>query len=69
MDRTFTVIEMTGHSDETSALFNDLKKYGILQFVRSGRVAVTKTDEELLNLYLENQEKRLKRIEQQCSNQ
>ena len=69
MDRTFTVIEMTGHSDETSALFNDLKKYGILQFVRSGRVAVTKTDEELLNMYLENQEKRLKRIEQQCSNQ
>ena len=68
MDRTFTVIEMTGHSDETSALFNDLKKYGILQFVRSGRVAVTKTDEELLNMYLENQEKRLKRIEQQCSN-
>lgn len=69
MDRTFTVIEMTGHSDETSALFNDLKKYGILQFVRSGRVAVTKTDEELLNMYLENQEKRLQRIEQQCSNQ
>ena len=69
MDRTFTVIEMTGHSDETSALFNDLKKYGILQFVRSGRVAVTKTDEELLNMYLENQEKRLERIEQQCSNQ
>ena len=69
MDRTFTVIEMTGHSDETSALFNDLKKYGILQFVRSGRVAVTKTDEELLNMYLENQDKRLERIEQQCSNQ
>ena len=62
MDRTFTVIEMTGHSDETSALFNDLKKYGILQFVRSGRVAVTKTDEELLNLYLENQEKRLQQF-------
>ena len=69
MDRTFTVIEMTGHSDKTSALFNDLKKYGILQFVRSGRVAVTKTDEELLNMYLENQDKRLERIEQQCSNQ
>ena len=69
MDRTFTVIEMTGHSDETSALFNDLKKYGILKFVRSGRVAVTKTDEELLNMYLENQDKRLERIEQQCSNQ
>ncbi|MBS7411012.1 MAG: acetolactate synthase small subunit [Muribaculaceae bacterium] len=69
MDRTFTIIEMTGHSDETSALFNDLKKYGILQFVRSGRVAVTKTDEELLNMYLENQDKRLERIEQQCSNQ
>lgn len=69
MDRKFTVIEMTGHSDETSALFNDLKKYGILQFVRSGRVAVTKTDEELLNMYLENQEKRLERIEQQCNNQ
>lgn len=63
MDRAFTVIEKTGHNDETESLFNDLKKYGILQFVRSGRVAVTKTEEEFLTMYLENQERRQQNIQ------
>ncbi|MCB0428849.1 MAG: acetolactate synthase small subunit [Flavobacteriales bacterium] len=38
----FMVIEKTGHKDETQALYNALQPYGVLQFVRSGRVAVTK---------------------------
>ena len=63
MDRAFTVIEKTGHNDETESLFNDLKKYGILQFVRCGRVAVTKTEEEFLTMYLENQERRQQNIQ------
>ena len=58
MDRKYTVIEKTGHSNETESLFNELKKYGILQFVRSGRVAVTKMEEELLTIYLEKQQER-----------
>jgi len=38
----FTVIEKTGHKEETQQLFDDLQPFGILEFVRSGRVAITK---------------------------
>ena len=48
----YTVIEKTGHTDETEALFNKLKEYGIRQFVRSGRVCVTKDPIEHVNEYL-----------------
>ncbi len=43
IERDYIVIEKTGHKDETSALFNTLKKYGVLEFVRSGRVAISKS--------------------------
>ncbi|MCH5234563.1 MAG: acetolactate synthase small subunit [Muribaculaceae bacterium] len=49
---SFTIIEKTGHTDETEALFNELKKYGLLQFVRSGRVCVTKDTIEHVSVYL-----------------
>ena len=35
-------LEKTGHKEETQQLFDDLKPFGILEFVRSGRVAITK---------------------------
>ena len=38
----FAVIEKTGHKSETTKLFEDLKQYGVLEFTRSGRVAITK---------------------------
>jgi|TARA_B110000259_G_scaffold156942_1_gene178667 acetolactate synthase-1/3 small subunit len=38
----FTVLEKTGHKKETQKLFDDLKPFGILEFVRSGRVAINK---------------------------
>ena len=38
----FFVIEKTGFREETEILYNDLAPYGLLQFVRSGRIAVTK---------------------------
>ncbi|EAY28026.1 acetolactate synthase small subunit [Microscilla marina] len=38
----FMVIEKTGHESETQDLFEQLKPYGILSFVRSGRVAIAK---------------------------
>lgn len=38
----FFVIEKTGFREETENLYNDLAPYGLLQFVRSGRIAVTK---------------------------
>ncbi len=48
----YTVIECTGHKADTRALFEKLRPYGILQFARSGRVAVTKQIKELVQ-YLE----------------
>lgn len=62
--RAFTIIEKTGHETETEALFAELKPYGIKQFVRSGRVAVTKSPVEMVDLYLAEQERRRLEIEQ-----
>lgn len=56
--KEYTVIEKSGHSDETEALFEELKHYDIRQFVRSGRVAVTKSTEEYVTMFLEEQARR-----------
>ncbi len=58
--KEYTVIEKTGHKDETQELFEKLDKYGVAQFVRSGRVAVTKLKQELLFNYLRELEKQEK---------
>ena len=46
MEPEFTIIEKTGHKEETQRLFDELEPYGILEFVRSGRVAITKPMKE-----------------------
>lgn len=57
----YTVIEKTGHCEETQELFEVLTEFGVKQFTRSGRVAVTRLSEELLTNYLkEVDEKELK---------
>ncbi len=38
----FTIIEKTGHSMDISLLFEALKPFGLLEFVSSGRVAISK---------------------------
>lgn len=53
----YTIVEATGHEDETQALFDELRRFGILQFVRSGRVTVTKHPVEFMTNFLENQAK------------
>lgn len=62
--REYTVIEKTGHSDETEALFEELRHYDIRQFVRSGRVAVTKSPVEYVDLFIEEQNRRKDLIKQ-----
>jgi acetolactate synthase-1/3 small subunit len=47
----YMVIEKTGHKQEIVQLLHYLEPYGLLQFVRSGRVAITKQVKEL-NAYL-----------------
>ena len=63
MHPVYTIIEKTGHTEETQALFQDLDKYGVLQFVKSGRVSITKSTIEHVDKYLESQELRRKEIE------
>jgi acetolactate synthase I/III small subunit len=45
----YIIIEKTGQKEETKELFKQLEPFGILQFVRSGRVAITKEIKELYN--------------------
>lgn len=42
VSREFFVIEKTGRRYETEQLYQDLKPYKLMQFVRSGRISVTK---------------------------
>lgn len=48
----YTVIEKTGHKEETQQLFDNMKKFGVLQFTRSGRIAITKAKKERMSEYL-----------------
>ena len=50
--REYVVIEKTGHKEETQALFNELNKFRVLQFIRSGRVAITREPFERLSEFL-----------------
>ncbi len=47
MTPEFVVIEKTGHKSETNDLLEHLEPYGVLQFVRSGRIAITKQVKEM----------------------
>ncbi|PHI19441.1 acetolactate synthase small subunit [Lewinellaceae bacterium SD302] len=47
----YIVIEKTGHYNETEALLEDLRPFGVYEFVRSGRVVIVK-EMERLNNYL-----------------
>jgi acetolactate synthase-1/3 small subunit len=51
----YMIIEKTGHRDEIFQMLEQLKPYGILQFAKSGRVAITKQVKEL-NSYLQEME-------------
>ena len=47
----YMVIEKTGHRTEILKMLTQLESYGVLQFAKSGRVAITKQVKEL-NSYL-----------------
>ncbi|MAU54843.1 MAG: acetolactate synthase small subunit [Flavobacteriales bacterium] len=46
----YFVIEKTGWRDDTEQLYKELKPYGLLQFVRSGRISVSKEPMNISNL-------------------
>jgi len=54
LEEEFVVFEITGLDNEIRELYQRLKPFGILEFVSSGRVAVTKPMKELIT-FLEEQ--------------
>ncbi len=55
MNEDFVVFQKAGHYEETQRFFVELSEsVGVLQFIRSGRVAITKSKVERLSDMLEN---------------
>lgn len=54
--REYVVIEKTGHKEETQALFEELNKFRVMQFIRSGRVAITREPFERLSEFLKERD-------------
>lgn len=53
VNNTYAVVKMTGVTDDILALFDALQKLDcVLQFVRSGRICITKSRTEHLDKYL-----------------
>lgn len=53
INKDFFVLEKSGSKEEIEELYHTLDKHGIMQFVRSGRIAITKEEmpvSELLEL-------------------
>ena len=69
MKSEYTVLELTGHHGETEALFEELKKYDIRQFVRSGRVAVTKSAAEYVSEFLDQRAQSVEEAEDELLHQ
>ncbi len=50
VNRKFFVLEKSGRKEEVELLYRELKPFGIMQFVRSGRIAVTKEELKITNI-------------------
>jgi len=62
--REYVVIEKTGHSNETQQLFDELNStYGVTQFIRSGRVAITRDTIERLSEFLKERDAMLEQVD------
>lgn len=63
LTREYVVIEKTGHSDETQRLFDELNVFGVTQFIRSGRVAITRSNIERLSEFLRERDAMLEQVD------
>lgn len=55
VSREFFVIGKTGRRSEIEALYDSLKPFGIMQFVRSGRISVSKAEMKISSMLKEFQ--------------
>ncbi|WP_340198797.1 acetolactate synthase small subunit [Ascidiimonas sp. W6] len=55
VSRDFFVIAKTGRREEIQELYNNLQPYGIMQFVRSGRISVSKSEMKISSMLKEFQ--------------
>jgi acetolactate synthase I/III small subunit len=61
--RDFVVVEKTGHKSETQQLFEELNQFGVTQFIRSGRVAITRDNIERLSVFLKERDELLEQVD------
>ena len=62
----YTVVEKTGHNSETTALFDEFQDVcGVLQFIRSGRVALTRSPIEKLSNFLKERDEYLEKVKEE----
>lgn len=61
--RDYVVIEKTGLTHETQQLFDELNYFGVTQFNRSGRVAITRSSIEKLSEFLKERDSLLEQID------
>lgn len=61
--REYTVIEKTGHKEETQALFEELNQFKVLQFIRSGRIAISRDPIERLSEFLKERDAMLESLD------
>ena len=58
----YCIVEKNGMSEDITELYEELQELGcVLQFVRSGRVAITKSNFELVNEYLDYREEKYRK--------
>lgn len=64
--KDFTVVEKTGHNIETTALFTEFQNVcGVLQFIRSGRVALTRSPIEKLSKFIKERDEYLEKVKEE----
>jgi len=66
IDKDCVVLEKNGQYEETQALFRELsERIGVLQFIRSGRIAITKSKVERLSDMLATVERKIQTTSKQ----
>ncbi len=59
---TYVIVMKSGKTDDILSLFNELNEFGcVLQYTRSGRIAVTRSTQEQVSEFLEEREKNERR--------